>query len=279
MQARARHLRIALAAALALARSAGLTSGAAAQTRQIEATDIGISGLHAALTQVRGGDKNADLAAFGFSNSHIGFGYEKPGTIRVVNTASLAFGAKYIEGGFGNAVAGGARLPFGRTHGLVVRGGFEGGFFGNRYLWDSVFELPQLQLGYQWLVPGSVVDAALKGGYVMLGRHNTGDGATRNLGASFEWGAVANMHLGPFDLRTTYTRFNPRYGGTPVDELEGAFCGIAGTFVLCTDYRYERGDVRVPDGSLQDARISYVGLSVGFVAFESLSVKKAKPKK
>jgi len=62
---------------------------------------------------------------------------------------------KGIQGGFGNAVAGGVRAPFGRNHGLVVRAGGEGSFFGNKYLWDSLLELPQLQLGYQWLVPQS----------------------------------------------------------------------------------------------------------------------------
>ncbi len=250
-----------------------------AAAREIEATDVAVTGLHGALTKVRGGDTNADLAAFGITSSHVGFGYEKPGTIRVVNTFSLAGGAKYIEGGFSNAVAGGVRLPFGRTHGLVLRGGGEGTIFGNKYLWDSLLELPQLQLGYQWLVPRSVADAALKGGYVLLGRHNVGDGATRNLGASFEWGGVANLHLGPFDLRSSYTRVYPRYGGTPVDMLEGAFCGIAHTFTLCTDYRYEVGDVRVPDGTLRDARVTYLGFTVGFVAFESLPTKKKKEEK
>jgi hypothetical protein len=245
-----------------------------ARAREIEATDVAETGVHAGLTQVSGGDKNAQLAAFGVSSSHIGFGYERPGTIRVVNNVLLAAGAKGIEGGLSNAVAGGVRAPFGRNHGLVVRGGGEGSFFGNKYLWDSLLELPQLQLGYQWLVPRSVADAALKGGYVLLGRHNTGDGATRNLGASFEWGAIGNLHLRPFDLRTSYTRFYPRYGGSPIDLLEGAFCGIADPLVLCTDFRYERGDVRVPDGTLRDARLSYVGFTIGFVAFESLPVKK-----
>lgn len=252
-----------------------LTVASSASARDVEATDVAISGLHGSLTQARGGDKNGDLAAFGFSNSHVGFGYEKPGTIRVVNTSLLAIGAKGIEGGLSNAVAGGVRLPFGRSHGVVLRGGAEGGFFGNKYLWDSLLELPQLQLGYQWLVPRSVIDVAMKGGYVLLGRHNTGDGATRDLGASFEWGAMGNLHLGAFDLRTSYTRFNPRYGGSAVDELEGAFCGIAKTFVLCTDYRYERGDVRKPDGMLRDARISYLGMTIGFASFESLPSKKA----
>src|SRR5215203_2790697 len=129
-------------AALALVTAAWALLSRPAEAREIEATDVAISGLHASLTQARGGDKNADLAAFGISNTHVGFGYEKPGTIRVVNTFLLAGGAKGIEGGFGNAVAGGVRAPFGKNHGLVVRAGFEGSFFGNKYLWDSLLELP-----------------------------------------------------------------------------------------------------------------------------------------
>lgn len=260
-------------AAAAVSASALVMASRSAAAREIDATDVTEPGLHAALTQVRGGDKNAQLGAFGITNSHVGFGYERPGTIRVINTATLAGGADGIEGGIANAVAGGVRAPFGKNHGLVLRGGGEASIFGNKYLWDSLLELPQLQLGYQWLVPGSVADAAMKGGYVLLGRHNTGDGATRNLGASFEWGAIATLHLGPVDLRGAYTRVYPRYGGTPVDLLEGAFCGNARPIVVCTDFRYERGDVRVPEGALRDARVSYLGLTLGLVVLEK------KPKK
>ena len=242
-------------------------------TKEIDATDVTQSGLHAALTQVRGGDKNAQLNAFGITSSHVGFGYERPGTIRVINTLTLAGGADGIEGGLSNAVAGGVRAPFGKNHGLVLRGGGEGSIFGNKYLWDSLLELPQLQLGYQWLVPGSVADAAMKGGYVLLGRHNTGDGAVRDLGGSFEWGGIGVLHLAPFDLRTSYARVYPRHGGTAVDLLEGAFCGNARALVVCTDFRYERGDVRIPDGTLRDAWVSYVGMTLGVVVLEN------KPKK
>ncbi len=244
-----------------------------ARAKEIDATDVTESGLHAGLTRVRGGDKNTQLGAFGISNSHVGFGYERPGTIRVINTASLAGGADGIEGSFTNAVAGGVRAPFGKHHGLVLRGGGEASIFGNRYLWDSLLELPQLQLGYQWLVPGSVADLATKGGYVLLGRHNTGDSGVRDLGGAVEWGGIGTLHLGPVDLGASYTRIYPRHGGTPVDLVETAFCGNAKPILVCTNVRYERGDVRVPDGSLQDARVSYVGLTIGLVVLEK------KPKK
>lgn len=243
------------------------------RAKDSDATDVTESGIHAGLTQVRGGDKNAQLGAFGLWNTHVGFGYERPATIRVINSVSLAGGAKGIEGGFGNAVAGGARVNLGKNHGLLARGGFEASFFGNKYLWDSLLELPQLHLGYQWLVPGSVADVALKGGYVLLGAHNTGDGSARDLGGSLEWGAIGSLHLGPVDLNATYSRIYPRHEGTPVDLVESAFCGNASRVSLCTNFRYEYGDVRVPGGRMQNARVSYVGLTLSVVLFEK------KPKK
>ena len=244
--------------------------------KETDVADVAVSGVQASLTQVRGGDKEAQLAAFTLSSAHVGFGYERPGTIRVINTASLGGGRDGIQGGFGNAVAGGVRAPFGKHHGLIARGGAEGSFFGNRYLWDSLLELPQLQLGYQWLVPQSVADLALKGGYLLLGRHNTGDGATRNLGGALEWGGIGYLHLGPVDLRASYARVYVRHGGSPVDLVEGAFCGTPAPFALCTSLRYERGDVGLPDGTLRDVSVSYVGITIGLVEFETLPTKKEK---
>lgn len=251
-----------------LALALTLTSSRAI-AKEVDATDVTATGVHGGLTEVRGGDRDAQNGAFGLAMTHVGFGYERPATIRAVNTLSLAGGAHGIEGGFGNAVAGGVRAPFGRHHGLVVRGGGEGSFFGNKYLWNSLLELPQLQLGYQWLVPASVADLAMKGGYVLLGRHNTGDGAVRDLGGALEWGGIGNVHMGPVDLRASYARIYPRHGGSPVDLLEGVFCGNAEGIVLCTDVRYEQGDVRVPGAGLRDAKVSYVGMTVGFVVFEN----------
>jgi len=253
----------ALLAAVLLAAHA--LRAAPAEAKDVDATDVTESGLHAALTHTRGGDKDARVGYVGLSNSHVGFGYEKPGTIRVINTGAIAFGEHGIEGGIGNAVAGGVRVPFGKNHGLVVRGGGELTFFGNRYLWYSLFELPQLQLGYQWLVPDRVADLALKGGYVLLGRHNTGDSGVRDLAGSPEWGAIGSLHLGPIDLRVTFTQIYPRHGGTPVNVFDGAFCGNPLPLTLCTDVRYETGDVRLPDGALRDARVSYVGMTLGYL--------------
>jgi hypothetical protein len=236
-----------------------------ADAKDVDATDVTESGLHAAITTTHGGDKSGRVGYVGLSSSHVGFGYEKPATLRVINTGAIAFGEHGLEGGIGNAVAGGVRAPFGKNHGLVVRGGGELTLFGNRYLWYSVFEIPQLQLGYQWLVPNRVADVALKGGYVLLGRHNTGDSGVRDLAGSPEWGAIGSLHLGPIDLRASFTRIHPRHGGSPVDVLEGAFCGNPLPLTVCTDVRYEAGDVRVPDGALRGSSVAYLGMTVGYL--------------
>lgn len=231
-------------------------------------TDVTVSGIHAGLMRVRGGDREGQIGTVGISTTHVGFGYERPFTIRVINTASIGFGGKSIQGGISNAVAGGVRAPVGKNHGVVLRGGIEGGIFGNKYLWNSHLELPQLQLGYQWLVPRSVAELAAKGGYVLLGRHNTGDAGTRDTGGSFEVGGIAATHIGALDLRASYTRIFVRHGGSPVDLLEGNFCGHASPLVVCTDVRYELGDARLPDDSLRPTHITYVGITLGLSILE-----------
>jgi hypothetical protein len=216
---------------------------------------------------VRGSDRNADVAALGFSTSRVGYGYEKGFAVRVVNTGALAFGAKGIQGGVDSAAAGGYRVPLGPYQGIVLRGGYEGAFFGNTYLWDSSLEVPQLQLGYQWLglyPRAQVVDVALKGGYVLFGRFDPGDEAKRRLDGSPEVGGIASIHLGLLDVRAIYTRTYARHDGGPVDQVEGALCARVLSLIVCETMRYEVGDVRLPSsGALRSAEVSFVGLRVG----------------
>lgn len=243
-------------------------------SKDVDATDVTESGIHAAVTTVQGADRgDGRLAYYGFSSSHVGYGYEAPATIRVVNNGGIAFGAHGVEGGIDNSVTGGVRAPFGKNHGLVVRGGFEGNFFGNKYLWDSRLELPEFQLGYQWLVPGKVVDFAMKGGYILLGRHNAGDAGERRTDGSLEWGGVGTIHFKNLDLRADYSRIYPRHAGNTVNQVGYAFCGNRKPFTVCTDFRYEVGQVYLPDAQLHDSRVTYVGLTFGF----ELEKKKKKP--
>lgn len=235
------------------------------------ATDVYIAGVSTALTRARGGDRDLELTAVGLWTSHVGFGFERPISIRVINSASLAGGSHGVQGGLGTAVAGGPRLSLGKNHGLFARGGIDAFFFGNQYLWDSSIELPQAQAGYQWLVPKAVVDVALKGGLILVGRHNTGDSGMRALDQSFEWGAIGSVHLGPMDINVSYTHLQGRGGGKPIELFEGALCGLARPFAVCTQLRYGVGDELFPDLSARFTRLTFAGMTVGILIPDKLS--------
>ena len=236
---------------------------ATAFAKDAPATDISVGGVSASITQAHGGDRDAQAVAYGLASSHIGFGYESPFTVRALNTGWFGAGTHGIQGGISNAFSGGPRLNLGKDQGVFLRFGIEGAFFGNQYLWDSLLELPQLQLGWQWLVPHQVIDFAAKGGYILWGRHNTGDSAMRELDASLEAGGQAALHLGPADLHAGYTHAFIRGGGRPIDMFDGNFCSIVKRLAICTSVRYEFGDEVVPSGELRFARVSFVGLTVG----------------
>jgi alpha-1,2-mannosyltransferase len=225
-------------------------------------SDVQLSGLETTFTRVRGTDRNGQLAYFGFSSTHAGFGHEKDYSVRIVNTVSLALGFQGFQGGATNAVAVGLRLPAAKDHGPVVRAGGELAFFGNKYLWDSAVEIPQGHVGYQWMRGPSVVDIALKGGYVLVGRHNTGDTGSRRLDGAPEIGAIANVHFSHFDLRAKYSYVFPRRAGDDVQWFEAALCSTPGSLVLCTASRYERGDVRVR-GELRASEVAVLALTIG----------------
>lgn len=244
--------------------------------RPPDASTFERSGLETTLTFGRGADLlrtgSQTVGAFGVATSRVGFGFERGAIVRVVNVGSLAVGRTGIQGGFTSAVSGGYRLSLAETHGPFVRGGIEGGIFGNQALWDSSLELPQLHLGWQWLARtresprvGQLIDVAWKGGYVLVGRHNTGNVAWRTTSGSFEAGAIASVHLGPVALRGSYTRILAE--GGPIDQIDMSLCGVTARLFVCQSVRYEVGDVRVrPSGELLPSRVSVLGLSVGLVS-------------
>jgi hypothetical protein len=247
-----------------------LSSSRLASAREVQASDVEMIGLQTSFTRVRGSDRDAEIGALGLSMSRVGFGFEKGFGVRVVNTGSLALGDKGLQGGLGTALAGGFRLPVHKTHGVVLRGGYDASFFGNKYVWSSMIELPQMQLGYQWLTPskdasGSMVDVVAKGGYLWLGRHNTGDAGVRKLDASWELGGAGSLHMGPVNMRVTYTHIVLGERNAPVDQVEAAICGQTKRVFVCETLRYEVGDVRVPGGTLAPSRVSFLGLTVGLM--------------
>jgi hypothetical protein len=227
-------------------------------------TDVQRSGIETSFTRVRGSDRNGQLAAIGFAMSRTGFGYERGFSVRVANTASLALGFRGFQGGATNAVAVGLRLPVAKDHGPVARVGGELAVFGNKYLWDSAVEIPQAHVGYQWMRGSNVIDLALKGGYILVGRHNTGDTGSRRLDGAPEMGAIGILHLPHVDLRAKYSCIVPRRAGDDVQWFEAALCATTRSLVLCTTSRYERGDVRVR-GELRASEVAVLGLTASAI--------------
>jgi hypothetical protein len=227
-------------------------------------TDVQRTGLETSFTRVRGSDRNGQLAYFGFAMSRTGFGYERGFSVRIANAASLALGFHGFQGGATNAVAVGLRAPVAKDHGPVVRAGGELAVFGNKYLWDSLVEIPQAHVGYQWMHGPNVVDVALKGGYVLVGRHNSGDTGSRRLDGAPEMGAIATLHLPHVDLRAKYSYIFPHRAGDDVQWFEAALCGTTRSLVLCTTSRYERGDVFVR-GELRASEVAVLGLTIGAI--------------
>jgi hypothetical protein len=252
-----------------------------AEAKEFNASDFNTGGLQTTLTRVRGSDRNGELGAFGFAANRVGFGYEKGIAIRVVNVGSLAVGSKGLQGGINSALAGGYRFSFEKNHGPVVRGGVEIALFGNKWLWDSMIEIPQFHLGYQWLVPyfdladsrqrprdaepPKLIDVAAKGGYILIGRHHTGDAARRDTSGAPEFGGIASIHLGWLGIRASYTKIFPRHGGSDVDQFDASLCGLTSRFFICQTIRYEVGEVRTLDGVLRDSQVSILGLTIGFL--------------
>lgn len=248
-----------------------------AEAKEVNASDFNTGGLQTTLMRVRGSDRAGELGAFGIGANRVGFGYEKGVAVRVVNVGSLAVGSKGLQGGIDSALAGGYRFSFDKNHGPVVRGGLHIALFGNKWLWDSMIELPQVHLGYQWLVPyfdladsrraedaPKLVDVAMKGGYILIGRHHTGDAARRDTSGALELGGIASLHLGWLGIRASYTRIFPRHGGSELDQLDASLCGVTSRFFLCQTIRYEVGGVRTLDGVLRDSQVSMLGLTIGF---------------
>ena len=181
----------------------------------------------------------------------------------------LGGGSGDFEASLGGALALGGRLPVGKSHGPVLRAGLEGYLLGNDLLYASMFELPQLQLGYQRARGRELFELGAKGGAVLTGRYNDPEREGRRvLGAAFEWGAYGSFHVTPARIDVSFTRVEARQTapGGPVDVIDGAACGIVSFVAVCLDARYQRGDVRLPGGGSDEVQTMYAGLTIGLAS-------------
>jgi len=229
--------------------------------------DTGVGGLRVSSTMLNGSDHDTSGATLGlqFGGQEQSYGAMGLFSSRNSSFAHIGGGRAGFEGGIGIDFAGGMRTSLTDGSAGFLRLGARGWLLGNNYLYSSMLEVPQLQLGWQWLQRGKVVEVAGRTGPVLVGRYNTGDDAFRKLGDAFEVGGHAAVHLEPGHLELGYTRVYATSPGRPVDMVQGSICGQALVLAICVDGKYFRGDQRlggVPD-AFGPAEAFYGGLTIG----------------
>ena len=195
------------------------------------------------------------------------YGVEGLFSPRTQSFVFLGGGAVGLEGGMNLDAAAGVRLRVGESHGPFGRTGFRAYLFGNDRLYESLVELPQFQVGYQFLRGTRVIELAGRFGPVLVGRFNTGETPTlvRKLGRAFEVGGHVAVHWSVVDMEVQHTHVLAGGSLGDVDLLSGRLCGNINFVQLCLDSRYGQGRAPVPGSGKNhvDASFFYFGLAVG----------------
>jgi hypothetical protein len=224
---------------------------------------IGLSGSY---YDIDGSD--ADARTLGLMLS-FGGARESNDGVQVTRTngrVALGYGGGGVEGELLLEGSGGLFLPLGPGAGPFARLGLGLEFLGNPKFYRSRFELPFLELGAQVLSDDVLLEVAGRGGVVLAGRFNTGDEASRKLGADGELGGLATLQFERFRLSATGMRiFSHHAPGSPVDELRGQLClePLEG-LLLCGEAAHHRGEVRIPGGTISDSTVRYLGVLLGY---------------
>lgn len=240
--------------------------------RRLPGHFFSLFGLRGTVTDVE--QRDTAFAATVFHRS-VSYGTGEMGSFRSSNFGYLGGGSAGLEGGLGVDDAVGWRIPFGDDHGPLARVGLRAHLLGNDDLYESTIELPQVQLGYQLLREGLQLEAAARGGAVLIGRYNPA-GGKRPTGGSFEWGGYAALRFGPvhaeLELIRTEVTGAPE---TPITRTTAELCALADVGGLCLFARNIRGDVQFTGGA-REIVSNYAGLSIGL---GDVSQKLASPRR
>jgi hypothetical protein len=179
---------------------------------------------------------------------------------------AMGGGGAGFEGTLQGGMAGGFRIPLGERHGPVFRAGGFGYLRGNDAFYGSLLELPQVQVGYQYLRGSTVFELGVTSGAVLTGRFRGGEAQTRVLGAGLEVGAYAAVHIPWFRIGVSGMRLPANDAiATPVRTAEGTACVIASPFAICGDARVAIADASVTPGAPPaEVRSTYGGVAFGF---------------
>jgi hypothetical protein len=221
----------------------------------VRGSAIGVRGVRAEEgTGIMFSGEGEEFVRRGIFNSH--------GLHRV----AIGGGGAGFEGTLVGNMTAGFRIPFGDRHGPVVRAGAFGYLRGNDAFYASLFELPELELGYQYLRGTTIIELGATTGAVLIGRQRIGEAETRHLGSGLEIGAYAAIQVPWVRLGMRATRLPTNDGvESPVRVAEGTLCILAAPFAVCGDARAMTTDaVTAPGAAPSEVSSLYGGLAFGF---------------
>ncbi len=225
----------------------------------------GVFGIRGSAATVRGVDATEGS---GLMVSSEGEEFVRRGVFVAHDMHRLAIGGggAGFEGTLQGAIAGGFRLPVGVRHGPVIRAGVLGYVRGNDAFYASLIDLPQVQLGYQYLHGRTLIELGGTTGAVLAGRLRAGEAETRRLGAGLEVGAYTALQIPWFRLGMSAMRLPTNDAlSAPVRTAEGTLCAIATPFVICVDARASVTEaVTATSAAPVEVRSLYAGLAFGF---------------
>lgn len=222
----------------------------------------GVFGLRGAVTNVRG--VSAGTGA-GVMASTDGEELVRRGiwSFHGLHRLAIGGGGAGFEGTLEGSLAGGFRIPVGERHGPVVRAGANGWLRGNDAFYGSALEIPQLQLGWQYMRGTTVFELAGTSGIVLTGRERAGDAERRVLGNGFEVGGYAVVQ-GPWLRLGMRAMRMPTHDalGPDVGLGEATLCAMRTPFAICADARAAFLQANAP--TPEALRSYYGGLTFGF---------------
>lgn len=179
----------------------------------------------------------------------------------------LGGGQAGFEGQLAGVVEFGHRIDVTEHQGPFGRIGFDGRLQGNDAFYYSALELPRLTAGWQFATKRTVLELGARGGPILTGRFNPGDGVRSTTG-SWEFGGIAAAQVEFLRIEATAFRMDGRNTGdhTPVDVGRGTFCAVMGRLGICGDFMALSGTANMGTPAavnMQDALVTYMGVTLG----------------
>jgi hypothetical protein len=225
---------------------------------------LSVVGLRGAVTNVD--TQTVSDSAFGIGVAGAAESYALDGATHASGSFMLGGGGAGFEGTLAGVLDIGHRFDVTPEHGPFGRIGLDGRLQGNDLHYFSMFELPRVTIGWQYLHGRTAIEGGLRGGAILAGLYNPAEDGRRKLNG-FEWGAfgTAQIEFLRFDVSLMRIEARKTLNGTPVDVVRGAVCGVSGKFGICFDVMVLRGDayMRANDAGVRDTTTQYIGLMIG----------------